>query len=76
MINLVFTLTVSDISVGGHLGGLVGGFVTGWLVVNVGERQGKQSLALAGCVAVAVISVIAAIAVAGSHGLTPNGLTL
>jgi membrane associated rhomboid family serine protease len=76
VINLVFTLTVSDISIGGHLGGLAAGFITGWLVVEYGERKGKQSLALAGCVAVAVISVIAAIAVAGGHGLTPNGLTL
>jgi membrane associated rhomboid family serine protease len=76
VINLVFTLTVSDISIGGHLGGLAAGFITGWLVVNYGERKGKQSLALAGCVAVAVISVIAAIAVAGGHGLTPTGFTL
>jgi membrane associated rhomboid family serine protease len=76
VINLVFTLTVSDISIGGHLGGLAAGFITGWLVVEYGERKGKQSLALAGCVAVAVISVIAAIAVAGGHGLTPTGFTL
>jgi len=27
-----------------------------------------------GCLAVAVVSVIGAIAVAGAHGLTPNGL--
>jgi membrane associated rhomboid family serine protease len=76
VINLVFTLTISDISVGGHIGGLVAGLITGWLVVEFGERRQRQSLALAGCAAVAIISVIAAIAVAGGHGLTPTGITL
>jgi membrane associated rhomboid family serine protease len=76
VINLVFTLTISDISVGGHVGGLVAGLITGWLVVEFGERRQRPSLALAGCAAVAIISVIAAIAVAGGHGLTPTGITL
>jgi membrane associated rhomboid family serine protease len=75
-INVVFTLSVSDISIGGHLGGLVAGLITGWLFVEYYERRGKQSWFLAGCAAVAVISIIAAIAVAGGHGLTPNGLTI
>jgi membrane associated rhomboid family serine protease len=76
LINLVFTLTVSNISLGGHLGGLIGGFICGWLVVYVGERRGQRALALAGCAAVAALSVFGAIAVAGAHGLTPTGLTL
>jgi membrane associated rhomboid family serine protease len=76
VINLLFTLTISDISVGGHIGGLVAGFITGWLVVEFGERRDKKSLALAGCAVVAVISVVGAIAVAGGHGLTPNGFTI
>ncbi len=76
IINIVFSLTVADISIGAHLGGLVGGAICGWLVVQVGERRNLQSLALAGCVLVGLVSVIAAIAVAGSHGLTPSGLTL
>jgi membrane associated rhomboid family serine protease len=75
-INLVFTLTVSQISVGGHLGGLVAGFVCGWLVVEFHEQRRQQGVALAGCAVIAVISVIAAIAVAGGHGLTPNGWTI
>jgi membrane associated rhomboid family serine protease len=76
LINLVFTLTVSHISLGGHLGGLIGGFICGWLVVYVGERRGQRAPALAGCAAVAALSVFGAIAVAGAHGLTPTGLTL
>jgi membrane associated rhomboid family serine protease len=76
LINLVFTLTISNISIGGHLGGLVAGLITGWLVVEFGERRRQEKLALAGCAAVAVVSVLGAIAVAGGHGLTPHGLTL
>ena len=76
LLNLFFTLTSSSISLGGHLGGLAGGLLTGWLVVELGERRRRPQLALAGCAAVAVISVVAAIAVAGAQGLAPNGLTL
>jgi membrane associated rhomboid family serine protease len=65
LINIVFSLSVNNISIGGHLGGLVGGFITGYLFVQ---------LALTGCAVVAVVAFFAAIAVAGSHGLTPNGI--
>jgi membrane associated rhomboid family serine protease len=76
LINIVFTLSVSGISIGGHLGGVVGGAICGWLIVQLGERRQMQAAAIAGCVVVAVISVIAAIAVAGSAGLAPNGITI
>ena len=76
VINIVFSLTVADISIGAHLGGLVGGAICGWLIVQVGERRNLPNAALAGCVLVGVASVVAAIAVAGGHGLTPNGLTI
>jgi membrane associated rhomboid family serine protease len=76
LINIVFSLSVSGISIGGHLGGVLGGATCGWLIVQVGERRRMPTAAIAGCVVVGVISVIAAIAVAGSAGLAPNGLTL
>jgi membrane associated rhomboid family serine protease len=75
LINVVFSLSVAGISIGGHLGGLVGGFLAGSAVVELGERRGQRAAALASCAAVAAVSVVAAIAVAGSHGLTPNGLS-
>jgi membrane associated rhomboid family serine protease len=75
-INIVFSLSVAGISIGGHVGGLVGGLITGWLIVELGERRRMKHAALLGCVAVGVISVIGAIAVAGSTGLAPNGVSL
>jgi len=76
LINLVFTLTISNISVGGHLGGLAAGFITGWLVVEFAEKRNRQTVALIGCLVVAIVSVAAALAVAGNVGLTPTGFTL
>jgi membrane associated rhomboid family serine protease len=73
-INIVFSLSVPGISIGGHVGGLVGGLIAGWLIVELAERRRMQSAALLGCVVIGVISVFAAIAVAGSAGLTPNGV--
>jgi membrane associated rhomboid family serine protease len=74
VINIIFTLSVSGISLGGHLGGLVGGAICGWLIVQLGERRNMEWAALTGCALVAIISIVGALAVAGSHGLTPNGV--
>jgi membrane associated rhomboid family serine protease len=75
LINIVFSFSVSGISIGGHLGGLIGGLITGAVVVELAERRGLRSAALVACGAVAAVSVVGAVAVAGSHGLTPHGLT-
>jgi membrane associated rhomboid family serine protease len=74
VLNLLFSVSFRGISVGGHLGGLVAGLITGWLVVEVGERRRQSSAALLGCVLVAVLSVVGAIAVAGGSGIAPNGI--
>jgi membrane associated rhomboid family serine protease len=76
VINIVFSLSVAGISIGGHLGGLVGGGLCGWLMVHFGERRRMPAAIIAGCLLVAAISVVAGIAVAGGNGLTPNGVTL
>ena len=74
LINIIFSLSVSGISIGGHLGGLVGGMITGWLIVQLDERRRLTGLALVTCALVGAASVAAAIAVAGAHGLAPNGV--
>jgi membrane associated rhomboid family serine protease len=74
LVNLIFSVLYSRISIGGHLGGLVAGLITGALVVELAERRHQHWLAVAGCAAVAALSVAGAISVAGLHGLTPNGI--
>jgi membrane associated rhomboid family serine protease len=76
LINIVFSLTIADISIGGHIGGFVGGLICGVLYMELVDRRRRQKLFLLGCVLVAAASVIAAIAVAGGTGLAPNGLTI
>ena len=76
LLNLYLSVSDSQISLGGHLGGLAGGLITGWMVTEWGERLRKPNWVYLGCLAVAVASVIAAIAVAGGSGLTPNGINL
>ncbi|HUA47294.1 MAG TPA: rhomboid family intramembrane serine protease [Solirubrobacteraceae bacterium] len=76
VVNILFSLSVQGISIGGHLGGLVAGLITGWFVLEFDERRHMPAVAMAGCAAVAVASIIAALAVAGGHGLTPNGFTI
>jgi membrane associated rhomboid family serine protease len=76
VVNLLFSLSVRGISIGGHLGGLVAGLIAGWLVLEFDERRSMPAVAMAGCLLIAVVSVIGALAVAGSTGLTPNGFTI
>jgi membrane associated rhomboid family serine protease len=76
LINIVFSLSIAGISIGGHLGGVVGGAICGWLIVTLGERRRQPAVAIAACLLVAAVSVAGAIAVAGATGLTPNGVTL
>ena len=76
LINIVFSLSIAGISIGGHLGGLVGGGLCGMLYMEFMERRRTPAAFLAGCAAVAVAGVIAAIAVSGGTGLTPNGINL
>jgi membrane associated rhomboid family serine protease len=76
LLNLLFSVSDSQISLGGHLGGLIGGVACGWFVVEYGERRNKQWVVYAGCLAVTVVSIAVSVAVAGGTGLTPNGLKL
>jgi membrane associated rhomboid family serine protease len=67
VINLVITFTIPGISIGGHLGGLVGGAICAAAIV-AGERgmlgRRHQPAELAVMVLVAAVSVVGALAVA------------
>jgi membrane associated rhomboid family serine protease len=65
ILNIVFTIGVPHISVGGHFGGLIGGALCAFLIVFA-ERRARRpvELEVIGMVALAAISVAGAIAVA------------
>lgn len=63
IINLLFSLAGSNISLGGHLGGLIGGGLCG-LAFAWAERHGRpDALGWAACAVVSVASVAASLAV-------------
>jgi membrane associated rhomboid family serine protease len=68
LINLVITLGISSISVGGHLGGLVGGAIAGWAMFDLPRRPGiAKQLPWVLCGAVALACVVGSIVVASAY---------
>jgi membrane associated rhomboid family serine protease len=70
---IVLNLAISfipglNISIGGHIGGLVAGVLCGLAIETVAKRRAPQSAAIAACVVVGVIAVAGALAVAGNTG--------
>jgi len=58
MLNLVFTFAIPGISIGGHVGGLIVGFLAGWILTDIGPRYLKDPSVIMG--AVAALGVVAA----------------
>ncbi len=74
IINLVFTFSISSISVGAHIGGLVGGAIAAFLL-NQLERSrvpNAKTLEIVGLVALCVVAVVGALVAAESQ--VPAGL--
>jgi membrane associated rhomboid family serine protease len=69
VINLVFTFAVPGISIGGHIGGLLGGIATGLVLSGYGRGNlayGRWTpLTVIGLAGIAVITVAGSLAVAG-----------
>jgi membrane associated rhomboid family serine protease len=67
IINLLFSFTARNVSIGAHIGGLIGGVICA-LIIVAGEKgmlgRNRRALEIAAMVAVAAIAVVASLAVA------------
>jgi membrane associated rhomboid family serine protease len=63
VINLLLSFVLSNISVGGHIGGLLGGGLAA-LALQLGDRQRSNLLGLAACAALGIAAAAAGIAAA------------
>ncbi len=65
VLNLILTFSFrGTISIGGHIGGLIGGAVAAYVLVELGARQRSAALPLLGCGVLSAVAVVASIAVA------------
>jgi membrane associated rhomboid family serine protease len=56
LLNLVFTFGIPGISIGGHIGGLIGGAAMGWVILEFDKRRGRRD---SGDVRIAAIATAA-----------------
>jgi len=67
VINLILSFSLANISVGAHIGGLIGGAVAG-LAIRTADTRKVQLLGLIACLLLSAGCVFGAIAVAGASG--------
>jgi membrane associated rhomboid family serine protease len=65
LVNLVLSFAISNISIGGHIGGLIGGGLA-MMAIQAGDRQRSRALGVAVCCAIGIAAVVASIALAHS----------
>ena len=67
LLNLGITFLIPNISIGGHIGGLVAGGIVGYLMFELADRRRiSMTPVLAGCAVLAVALAIGCVAVASS----------
>ncbi len=75
VLNLVFTFSISNISIGAHLGGLVGGALAALLINALERRHGRNSnwMEAAGLLVLCVVAVVGALLAADSSATAAIG---
>jgi membrane associated rhomboid family serine protease len=68
LINLILSFTLANISVGGHIGGLIGGALAA-LAIRAADERRMRPLGLIACVLLAAVAVAGSIAVAKSSAM-------
>ncbi len=67
LLNLVLSFSLANISVGDHIGGLIGGILAA-LAIRAADARRMPALGFVACLLLSALSVAGAIAVAGSTG--------
>jgi membrane associated rhomboid family serine protease len=66
LINLAFTFGIPGISIGGHIGGLAGGYLCGAALYEIGPRLRNVTLSVGLCGAIGVLSFVGGLVAAAS----------
>jgi membrane associated rhomboid family serine protease len=69
LLNFAMTFAIPGISIGGHVGGFLGGVLVALVYDQADRRRLPRAAAIAACVGIAVVAVLAGVAVADGAGL-------